>query len=86
MLDFCQQRGWLSEIRDPYGYWSHRDERKLQENVRSSLTQLAAFVGAFRDALSDSHEVSSPVLAHPDFEHLEAEGRRFFSDPCRGVG
>ena len=33
MLEFCRQGGWLSDVRDPFGYRSHRDERKLLENV-----------------------------------------------------
>ena len=37
---------------------------------------VAAFTGAIKDAMGEAGEnVMSPILANPDFERLEAEGR-----------
>lgn len=64
------------EITDEGDYWPGRD----LEALRRSLDQMNAVVAAAAGVLKDCGEesggtrVQSPILAHPQFERLEAEG------------
>jgi hypothetical protein len=75
MLEFCQKCGWLDDVRDQYGYWEQRDERECLQRAQATFADLAALAGALKDTLAGSHVVASPILEHPNFEHLEAKGR-----------
>lgn len=59
-------------ISDEGGWWPRRSERLLREKVAQYNGLVAALAGAVKDA-SDGH-LAAPILAHPQFERLEAEG------------
>ncbi|RXK56774.1 hypothetical protein ESB00_13160 [Oleiharenicola lentus] len=65
------------EITDEGGYWPGRDEAELRRTVERMNGIVAAFAGAMKDATEEvpgGAPVQSPIFAHPQFEHLEAEG------------
>lgn len=66
-------RVWLM---DEGNYWPDRDEAELRRSVDQMNRIVAGFAGALRDATDEDGRapVQSPIFAHPQFEHLEAEG------------
>lgn len=64
------------EINDEGGYWPGRDEAELRCSLNRMNGIVAAFAGAMKDAADETGgpPVQSPILAHPQFERLEAEG------------
>lgn len=69
--------GFVTEIRDEFGYWPERDPETLFAAAREMNAVVARFAGAFTDAVreagGDSRGVDSPIFRHPDFERLEGE-------------
>ena len=61
------------DVHDESGYYDARDEAELRATVQSWNRMTAAVVGHMKDR---SGHVESPILGHPDFEHLEAAGER----------
>ena len=64
------------EMNDEGGYWPGRDETELHRNVNQMNGIVAAFAGALKDATdgNGSAPLQAPILAHPHFERIEAEG------------
>ena len=65
--------GLTVEINDEGEYWPGRDEAALRLNVGQMNGAIAGAAGAMKDAAGDD-SIQSPIFAHPQFEHLEAEG------------
>lgn len=84
LLRFWQQLGVNVKVRDEGGYWRYRSERRLRQTLRLYDRLVAVVAGAFKDAAEQAEkgfQVESPILARPDFERLEAEGRWTLSEP-----
>ena len=73
-LDALRPLGFDVEISDEGGYWPHRNEGALREEVGMMNNVIAAAAGARKDAFEDGGGVEAPIFAHPQFERLEAEG------------
>ena len=74
LLDYAIGLGIDVVVRDETGYWESRNVAALLESVRRMNHIVASFAGALGDAISSaSHQVESPIFAHPDFEHIEME-------------
>ena len=65
------------EVTDESGYADHRDEAELRKEIRKWNSLVAGVTGRLKDA---GHATESPILNHPEFEHLEAEGDDAFKD------
>lgn len=65
--------GFRVRLSDEGDYWPHRSLRTLQAGIGLMDRNLAAFAGALKDRFGE--DVQSPILRHPDFERLEAEGQ-----------
>jgi hypothetical protein len=63
-------------IEDEGLYWPGRDEWVLRIHLDSYNQAVAGLAGALKDAadLAGGPPVEAPILAHPQFERLEAEG------------
>ena len=57
-------------------YWPGRNEAALRQNVEQMNCAIAAAASAMKDfdRPKGTAGVQSPIFAHPQFEHLEAEG------------
>ncbi len=79
VLKFWRELGVTVKVSDEGGYWHTRSEARLREALRGYNRLMAVVAGAFKDAADASGRglrVEAPILARPDFEHLEAEGGR----------
>ncbi len=76
MLDEANRIGVLKSVKDEGDYWEHRDAKSLVESVCEWNELIAGQVGNLKDILPDTMEMESPIKNHPDFEKLEARGRR----------
>lgn len=74
LLDFAKSLGVVENVSDEGNYWDTRDVEALGKEVGSWNEMIAAFAGQFKDALGDG--VVSEIANFPNFEHLEARGRR----------
>lgn len=74
LLDCAQELNFLREVQDESGFWETRDIDALAQVVAQWNRQLAGFVGQIKDG-SDAAIVAR-ITGYPNFEHLEAEGRR----------
>lgn len=77
LFDVARSVGFEIDVSDDSGYWEHRDEEKLLEHLEYMNQTLAAFAGAFKDAMEEitpERQIRAPILEHPRFEYLEARG------------
>ena len=74
LLDFAKSLGMVEGVKDEGSYWETRDVEALAREVGSWNEMIAAFAGQFKDALGAG--VVSEIANFPNFEHLEARGRR----------
>ena len=75
LLDELQKRQLVKvEVIDESDYWTHRDVRKLAEEVGVWNEGVAALVGQFKDGLPGL-PIEAPITQFADFEHLEAKGQ-----------
>ena len=76
LLAGARKSGLAVEIEDEGDYWPGRDEAALRRNLDEMNGVVAAAAGALKDMAADSPgpAVESPIFAHPQFEHLEAQG------------
>ncbi len=76
-----EQAGATVRINDEGGYWPGRDEKRLLAEVGGMNRLIAGFAGALKDATGESgNRIQAPIFAHPQFEHLEAEGATELGD------
>lgn len=63
------------EIDDEGGYWPDRDIAELRRRIDRMNGLTAALAGALKDEAEEGNAsaLQAPILAHPDFERLEAE-------------
>jgi len=74
LLDFAKSLGMVEHVSDEGNYWEARDVEALAKEVGSWNEMIAGFAGQLKDALGAN--VISAIAAFPNFEHLEARGRR----------
>jgi hypothetical protein len=76
LLDAVRRLGCRVEVNDEGEYWPGRNKAALRQNVEQMNCAIAAAAGAMKDhdTATGSEGVQSPIFAHPQFEHLEAEG------------
>ena len=74
MLDQARSLGILEHVSDDGKFWEKRDMEALAREVGQWNQMIAGWAGQLKDVLGD--EVFSAITEFPDFEHLEAKGRR----------
>lgn len=78
LFDHARELGFDTEVRDDSGFADHRDPAQLIESVDQMNRLVAAFTGAFKDAMDTDGKggtIKAAIFEHPRFEYLEAEGR-----------
>ena len=75
LLDAARRLGCRVEVSDEGEYWPGRNEAALRQNVEEMNRAVAGAAGTLKDLDSTrgAGAVQSPIFAHPQFEHLEAE-------------
>jgi len=77
LFDFAGELGILRRVGDDSGYWDTRDQEQLRKKLNDMNRMVAAFTGAFKDAIDDCEgHIQAPITGYPNFEHLEAEGNQ----------
>jgi hypothetical protein len=76
LLGVMRDAGVQVKINDEGGYWPHRSESNLRRNLEEMNGAVAALVGHLKDRAPEGADIQAPILAHPDFERLEAGGLR----------
>jgi len=77
LLAACRSPGLRARISDEGDFWPRRSLKKLRRNLDEMNGLVAAAAGALKDACETADgnsDVQSPIFAHKQFEHLEAEG------------
>jgi hypothetical protein len=74
LLDHAAKLGVLSRVNDEGGFFEHRDAGRLAAEVAELNRGIAAFAGRLKDILGD--DFAAEITKYPNFERLEAEGRR----------
>ena len=74
MLDHAKQLGILADVSDEGDFWEKRDVKALAKEVGEWNEDMAGLVGQLKDMFGGDFE--APIAEFPDFEHLEARGRR----------
>ena len=83
LLDHAKAMGILETVNDESHFWEHRDVKALVETVGQWNRQVAGLVGQYKD---ESAASSRADRRYPNFEHLEADGRREERDDDEGDG
>lgn len=76
LLAGARELGLAVKISDEGGYWPHRSTTTLRRNLEEMNAAVAGAAGALKDWAEEQggSPVQAPILAHPHFERLEAEG------------
>ena len=74
LLDHAKQLGILASVKDEGDFWEKRNIKALAQEVGEWNEGMAGLVGQLKDLLGDDME--APITQFPDFEHLEAKGRK----------
>ncbi len=74
LLDLAKSLGMVERVSDEGNYWETRDVEALAREVGSWNEMIAGFAGQLKDALGAN--VVSEIAKFPNFEPLEARGRR----------
>jgi hypothetical protein len=76
LLAGARRLGLAIVIKDEGDYWPGHDLAALRRNLDEMNGAIAAAAGVLKDCAEESEgpPVQSPILAHPHFERLEAEG------------
>ena len=82
LLDHAQAMGILESVKDEGRFWENRDLKALAETVGQWNTQLAGLAGQFKDQFDG--KIIAPITGFPNFEHLEADGRKSERDDRPG--
>ena len=75
LLDHAAELGILKDVTDEGGYWQGRDIKALAQVVGQWNAMIAGVVGSMKDAMGGK-DVRAEITNYPNYEHLEAEGRR----------
>lgn len=74
LLDAADELGLLRKVSDEGEFWQKRDVQALVNEVGQWNQMIASFVGQLKDKLGN--QLVAPITEYPDFEHLEARGRK----------
>jgi hypothetical protein len=74
MLDYAKQLGILASVNDEGDFWEKRDVQSLAREVGEWNEGMAGLVGQLKDMFGGGFD--APIAQFPDFEHLEARGRK----------
>jgi hypothetical protein len=74
LLDHARQLGILASVDDEGDFWEKRDVKALAQEVGEWNQGMAGLVGQLKDMFGGDFQ--APITQYPDFEHLEAKGRR----------
>jgi len=74
MLDRAKEMGILASVTDEGGFWDKRDLKALVRTIGQWNEGMAALVGKLKDMFGSDFQ--APITQFPDFEHLEARGRK----------
>jgi len=74
VLDHAKLLRILEDVSDEGDFWENRDVCALARQVGQWNEMTASFAGELKDLLGN--QVDSQITKFPDFEHLEAAGRR----------
>ena len=74
LLDHAKELGILASVSDEGDFWEKRDVKALVQEVGEWNEGMAALVGQMKDLLGGN--IEAPITQLPNFEHLEARGRR----------
>lgn len=88
LLDFIKQTGMVEvEVSDESDYWTHRDMKKLVQEVGEWNELIAGFASELRStADSEGKSIQAPITSFPNFEHLEAKGLERIAELRRKLG
>lgn len=75
MLDHAKRLGILENVKDEGNFWEKRDMEALAKEVGEWNVMMAGIVGQMKDMFGDD-EITAEITDYPNFEHLEAEGRK----------
>lgn len=80
LLEYAKEIGVLEEVKDESHFWDNRDVEALVQETGRWNQMIAGFYGKMRDDLEgsggDPADLKSIISEFPDFERLEAKGRR----------
>jgi hypothetical protein len=74
LLDQAKMMGILEAVKDESHFWENRDVKGLVETVGQWNRHIAGLVGQYKDEIGGI--VAAPITEFPNFEHLEADGRK----------
>ena len=74
LLDHAAELGFLDQVRDEGDFWEKRDLPALAKEVGDWNSLIAGWAGRLKDAFGGA--VEAAIAQYPNFERLEAEGRR----------
>jgi hypothetical protein len=74
LLDHAKTMGILEAVKDEGHFWENRDIKALVETVGQWNRHIAGLVGQYKDKIGGV--IAAPIAEYPDFEHLEADGRK----------
>ena len=74
MLDHAKELGILQNVSDEGGFWEKRDVAALASEVGDMNTGIAGLAGQLKDLFGEN--IVAPITDFPDYEQLEAKGRR----------
>jgi len=74
LLDHARELGLLGEVTDESGFFDKRNVKALVQEVGEWNSMIAGFYGTLKDMIGE--DLKSPISNFPDYEHLEADGRR----------
>jgi hypothetical protein len=76
LLHAWTELGATVRIVDEGGWWPRRSDANLRRKLDEMNGIMAGLAGAMKDASDDDRgpRIASPIFAHPNFEHLEADG------------
>ena len=88
MLDFIKQTGMVEvEVSDESDYFTHRDMKKLAEEVGEWNELIAGFASELRStADAEGKNIEAPITGFPNFEHLEVKGLDRIAELRRKLG
>ncbi|MBM3833120.1 MAG: hypothetical protein FJ403_07580 [Verrucomicrobia bacterium] len=88
LLAAAKSPGLMVKITDESDYWPGRDLNALRRNLDEMNAAVAAAAGVLKDVAEtgDGVPVQGPILAHSQFERIEAEGEaRGYASRLRNV-
>ena len=89
LLDEAQRLGILGKVSDEGEFWETRSLERLTKEIGDQSAMLAGFLGALKDAMGQAPggagTVEAPIAGYPNFEHLEAEGRRLLPEELKAM-